>query len=305
MRRHDYDGPGDLLAMQHAVQRTWTPKQRWHVGDLAWGRNAIPGQESEWRTALWKNSTDVVAAWGWTELPSHLDLHVDPDYPELAHDVLAWFETVATDSEHTVTVLETEGHLVAALERAAYRPVTDAPFFQHCLIDLDESLAIPQLPEGYCVRAVRGDEAEARAAAHRAAWRPRRIGELFVPPVDLGDAESDMTTESYQAVMSAWPYRHDLDQVVEAPDGTLVAFALGWLDEANWVGELEPVGTDPRHARQGLGLAVSLACLHALRGAGATQAVVYPRGDGAYPVARRLYFELGFRPIARTITYRH
>jgi hypothetical protein len=52
MQRHDYVGPGDLLAMQQAVQRTWTPEQRWHVGDLAWGRYAIPGQQPNWRTAL-------------------------------------------------------------------------------------------------------------------------------------------------------------------------------------------------------------------------------------------------------------
>ena len=62
----------------------------------------------------------------------------------------------------------------------------------------------------------------------------------WVPPVDLGDAESSMTTESYRTVMEAWPYRHDLDQVVEEPDGTLVAFALGWLDEVNGAGDLEP-----------------------------------------------------------------
>ena len=50
--------------------------------------------------------------------------------------------------------------------------------------------------------------------------------------------------------------------------------------------------------------AASLACLHALRTAGATRAVVYPRGDPAYPVPRRLYAALGFRPVARTVTYR-
>jgi len=55
--------------------------------------------------------------------------------------------------------------------------------------------------------------------------------------------------------------------------------------------------------RRGLGAAVSLACLHAMRAAGATRAVVYPRGDSAYPVARRLYAGLGFRPVARTVTY--
>src|SRR5262249_44407288 len=149
----------------------------------------------------------------------------------------------------------------------------------------------------------RTDEAEARAAVHQAAWRPQRIGELCTPPVDLGDVESTMTIESYQAVMRAWPYRQSLDQVAAAADGTLVAFALGWLDEVNRVGEWEPVGPDPRHARRGLGSAVSLACLQALRRAGATRAVVYPRGDSAYPVPRQLYRGLGFRLVARTVTF--
>jgi len=304
MRRRDYAGPDDLLAMQRAVQRGWTPRRRWHVGDLAWARHAEPGREPGWRTTLWQDDGDhAVLAWGWAGLPGHLDLHVDPTRPQLAAEVLAWFEQATAGSQRSVTVLETEAHLVAALDRAGYRPRAKAPFFQHCLLNLDRSLPAPRLPDGYRLRAVRPDEAPARAAAHRAAWHPERIGELHAPPVDLGDAESGVTTEGYRAVMGAWPYRHDLDQVVEAPDGTLAAFALGWLDQANQVGELEPVGTDPRHARRGLGSAVSLACLHALRDAGATRAVVYPRGDGAYPVARQLYLGLGFRPVARTVTF--
>jgi ribosomal protein S18 acetylase RimI-like enzyme len=302
MQRLDYVGPTDLLAMQRAVQRTWTPRQRWHVGDLTWRRHSTPGQEQDWRTALWKDG-DIVVAWGWAELPGHLDLHVDPAHPRLADEVLAWFAAIATGCERSITVLESERHLIAALERAGYRPMITAPFFQHCAIDLDESLPLPQLPGGYRVRAAREDEAEARAAAHRAAWRPKRIGEMFVPPVDLGDAESSMTSDSYRALMGAWPYRKDLDQVVEAPDGSLVAFALGWLDEVNRAGELEPVGTDPDYARRGLGTVVSLACLQALRAAGATRAVVYPRGDDSYPVARQLYFRLGFQPVAQTVTF--
>lgn len=301
--RRDLVGPQGLLAMQRAVQRTWTPESRWHIGDLAWGRNAVPGQEQDWHTALWEDDEGAVVAWGWAEMQSHLDLYVDPAHPELTSDVLVWFEELATNSNISVTVLDAEAHLVAALERAAYRPIPQVPFFQHCLRDLREPPVAPRLPAGYRVRAVLEDEAERRAAAHRAAWRPARIGEMLVPPVDLGTTESRVTTTSYQAVMNTWPYRHDLDQVVEASDGTLVAFALGWLDEVNRVGELEPVGTDPLHARRGLGSAVSLACLHAMRDAGATRAVVYPRGDSAYPVARQLYLGLGFRPVARTVTY--
>lgn len=300
MRRRDYAGAGDLLAMQRCVQRTWTPNSRWHVGDLAWKRHSIPRREPTWRIALWEDD-DAVVAWGWADADS-LDLHVNPNHAELADEVLTWYDDASPGGGRSVTVLDAETYLIAALERAAYRPMVDVPFLQHCVIDLDDSLPTPTVPNGYRCRAVRPGEVEARAAVHRAAWRPNRIGTLLVPPENL-DGESRVTTDSFREVMGAWPYDHELDQVVEAPDGTLVASALGWLDDVNRVGELEPVGTDPRHSRLGLGSAVSLACLHALRRAGATRAVVYARGDAAYPVPKRLYFGLGFRPIARTVTY--
>jgi predicted N-acetyltransferase YhbS len=279
----------DLRAMQRAVERTWTPLSRWHVGDLAWGRYS--GPDGDRPAALWWDGPRVMA-WAWSEL----GVYVDPGHPELAGEVLGWF------GGGPVTVLDREEHLVGALRRSGHRAVEEAPFFRHCVIDLD-SLAVPELPGGYRVRPVRAGEAAARAAVHRAAWRPGRVGRLFVPPVDLGPGDSAMNADTYQAVMDAWPYRRDLDLVVQAPDGALAASALGWLDEVNRVGELEPVGTDPRHERRGLAAAVSLACLHALRAAGATRAVVYPRGDDRYPTPLRLYRRLGFRPVGRTVTY--
>ncbi len=302
VERREYAGAADLLLMQHAVQRTWTPRSGWHLGDLAWQRTAIPGQASTWRTSLWVEDGRVVA-WGWAELPSHLEWYVDPGRAQLASAVLGWFDDVATGQGRSLTAMETDGHLIAAAEQAGFRAAAGTPFFDHCHLELDEALPEPDLPAGYRVRAVREDEAAARAAVHRAAWRPGRIGELLVPPVDLGTGESSVTATSYAEVMRSWPYRHDLDHVVEAPDGALVAFALGWLDAVNGAGELEPVGTDPNHARRGLAAAASLSCLHAMRAAGATRAVVYPRGDPAYPVARRLYDGLGFRPVARSVTF--
>ncbi|MFB9237107.1 GNAT family N-acetyltransferase [Plantactinospora siamensis] len=294
----------ELLAMQRAVQRGWTNDRRWHVGDLAWQRYHQPGREAGWRTRIWRDGAGEAIGWGWLRLPGQLDLHVDPRLPELAGEVLDWFAATAPTAERTVTVLSTEGHLRAALERAGYGVEEDAPHFAHHLQELDADLPVPAPPAGYRIRPVRPDEAAERAAVHRAAWRPARIGTLLVPPEDLGDGESRVTTESYGSVMAAWPYRTDLDQVVEAADGTLAASALGWLDADNRVGLLEPVGTDPRHARLGLGAAVSLACLHAMRAAGATRVVVRPRGDAGYPVPGRLYRALGFRETARTVAYR-
>jgi hypothetical protein len=88
MQRRDYAGRNDLIAMQLAVQRTWTPESRWHIGDLAWGRNNIPNREPTWHTSLWEDD-DRVMAWGWVTSPGNLDLYVDPAHIELAADVLA------------------------------------------------------------------------------------------------------------------------------------------------------------------------------------------------------------------------
>jgi ribosomal protein S18 acetylase RimI-like enzyme len=103
--------------------------------------------------------------------------------------------------------------------------------------------------------------------------------------------------------MAAWPYRPELDWVLEAPDGRWVANCCVWLDDANGVGEFEPVGTDADFRRRGYGRAVMLAALHALRAAGAGTATVGVRGDDDYPVPRKLYFGLGFETYAQTMTF--
>lgn len=280
-----YQGAKDLRAMQAAAQRIWSPESRWHVGDLAWGRFMHVGREPEWPTALWYDGGGDVLAWGWAELPGHLELLVDPDHPELARDVLAWFDEVARSDERTVTTLDTEMHLLDALAAAGYRPQA-GPFFTHCWMSLDGRLPGPTVPAGFSLRHVCEGDADRRARVHRAAFSPSRV-----------------STESYINVMNGWPYRNGLDWVIEAPDGDFAAFALAWLDEENRVGELEPVGADPSYRRLGLARAASLAALHALKAAGADSAVVYPRGDDAYPVPARLYGSLGFEPQARTVTY--
>ncbi len=287
MERVDYRGPAHLRDMQSLVQRLWSPESRWHVGDVAWGRFAIPGAESGFRTSVWSES-GAIAAWGWAELPGDLSMVVDPDYGGLADQVLAWFQSVARADTLSVTALQTETHLCDALEAAGYSVDRSAPYFTHHLMTLD-NLPDTALPVGFAVRHVELHEAQQRAAVHRVGW---------------SDFGSRVSTDSYQEVMAAWPYRADLDWVVEAPDGGWVASALAWLDDLNQVGLLEPVGCAPAYRRRGLARAVNVAALHALRRAGATRAVVAPRGDAAYPVPGRLYRSIGFQPGPRTVTYR-
>ena len=77
----------------------------------------------------------------------------------------------------------------------------------------------------------------------------------------------------------------------------MVASALVWLDDADGVGLVEPVGCVPEHRGRGLAGAVTLAALHQLaRRSAARVAQVSPRGDDGYPGPQRLYRSLGFRP---------
>jgi ribosomal protein S18 acetylase RimI-like enzyme len=284
MRSRLYEHPHDLRTIQDLVSRTWTPDARWHIGGIAWSRLQHVGREPEWPTWIWE-ADDFAVAWGWVRLPEHLDLCIDPAFPELINDVLDRFESVAPGDELTVTITGAEPS--AELIRRGYEPEADGPFFLHLRRDLDD-LPAPVLPAGYSLRSVLGEQdLEQRVAIHRAAFAPSQVSE-----------------ESYRAIMAAWPYRSDLDCVVESPDGTFVAFCLAWIDERNGVGEMEPVGTHPDHRRLGLGSAVCVEALTRLRGAGATSAIVSARGDEAYPSARGLYASIGFREHTRNVTYR-
>ncbi|MCA2220367.1 GNAT family N-acetyltransferase [Nonomuraea aurantiaca] len=280
----DYAGEADLRAMQELTSRLWSPAARWHVGDLAWGRFQHTGREPEWPTRLWRAGERVVA-WGWIELPDQLNLAVDPAYDGhgLADEVLDWFAATAPGVRRTVTVLDSETHLLAALARHGYQDAGDGlPFVVNMSHDLRD-LAEPEPSPGYRLRTVDAADVPGRVATHRAAFHPSRV-----------------TEESYRNVRGAWPYRADLDWIAEAPDGEVAAYCLIWLDPARRAAEIEPVGTVPAHRHRGLARAVCLAALHAARNAGATRAVVGPRGDDDYPVPARLYRGLGFHDITRS-----
>ncbi|HEX7301410.1 GNAT family N-acetyltransferase [Lentzea sp.] len=260
--------------MQRLTRRLWSHSANWHVGDLAWQRFQHTGRESEWQRELWERDGEV-AAWAWERQGRTLYLQVDPAHPDLADEVLERFP------DREVMILDAEQHLVAALERHGYAR-QDGEYQVFMTHDLRE-LPQVEVPEGFTVRSITEADLARRVEVHQAVWHPSRL-----------------TEESYRAVMAAWPYRADLDWVVEAPDGRFAAKCLIWLDDHNRVGELEPVGTHPDFRRTGLGAAVCYGAMRALRDLGADQAIVYPFHGGA---AEKFYESLGFRPYARTLNY--
>lgn len=292
VERRDLSGPDDLDALQELTRRTWTAVSRWHLGDIAWQFGQYDGPIPGTRTSLWHEDGRVLAA-----VTAHdaqrqdgamLTFHADQARPEIADTVLAWARDTYPDL--SVSILETEHHLAAALTRAGLRtdPDDDDPFFLAHRMTLDETLTPPDTIEGVTVRPVR-DRAELprRAALHREVWHP-----------------STVTDERYRTLAARPAYRMEFDTVAEDADGTLVAYCLGWYDETNRAGLLEPIGTLATHRRRGLARAAIRTTLRAFRTAGADTAIVYSRGDDAYPVPRSVYPALGFTPFARTRVYR-
>ncbi|WP_204077377.1 GNAT family N-acetyltransferase [Planotetraspora phitsanulokensis] len=285
MRRREHAGPVALRAMQGLAVQCFPAAGYRHIGDLTWNWCLALDRAGECPTAIWTEG-DTAVAWGWLDLPGELMLQVDPRHPGLADEVLDWAERTA-DGPLTAEVAETEPHLVAALERRGYTRAADGPFMVCLGRPLADLPAVPDLPDGYTVRAQR-DHADVagRAAAHRAAFGSTRV-----------------TAGRHARMRDTWPYRPELDLVVVAPAGGVVAYCQGWYDRANRTGEFEPVGTHPGHRRLGLARSVCTAVLHAFAAAGGTRAVVYARGDDAYPVPRRLYESMGFGAYTRTHTY--
>jgi ribosomal protein S18 acetylase RimI-like enzyme len=273
----------ELSAMQRLTERIWSRSSGNHVGDLAWGARHQEGREPEWRSAVWEDPGGTVRAWAWMR-SGRLDQLVDPACAGLAGEVLDWYERQVPGEPASVGVLDAEHAVVEAVRRRGYRA---EPFLRYLAADLADLPAVPALPPGYTVRSVGAEDVQRRVAVHRAAFAPSRV-----------------TEASYRTVMAAWPYRADLDWVVQAADGAFAASCLIWLDAVNGVGELEPVGCHPDHRRRGLTRAACLGAMHALKAAGGSTAIVLTLDGSGHADAGPLYGSLGFGEYARGLLYR-
>jgi ribosomal protein S18 acetylase RimI-like enzyme len=279
--------------MQDLTAEVWAlegPPHERHVGDLAWTRYQHTGKEHEWRVRLWERPDGRLAAWAWLFLPGTVDVEIHPEHRggPLHDEILDWLESEAETEEVVVSALDRDRATIETLCRRGYVEAEPEYPFVHLLRALEAPIPAPVVPDGYALRSVRGaDDLERRVDVHRAAFHPSRV-----------------TVESYANTMRAWPYRPELDSVVEAPDGSFASYCLIWLDDRNGAGELEPVGTHPDHERLGLASAVCRFGLLRLRELGAGHAVVYARVDAAHPGPKRLYESIGFRPLARLLEFR-
>lgn len=270
---------GDLQLLLELAQELWRQDPlcvTCNFGQIAfWSANL---QHGEHRVRLWSENGEL-AGWGWLTRGVELEWQVRPELPELLDEILDWARPseVLVLAHHTDAISRLEAHGLAHDPAAPWMRVNS----RHL-----EGLEEPRVPDGFSVREVEERDFASRAAAHRSAFHPSRFRD-----------------DVYAAVRASWAYRPELDCVVEAPDGSIAAYALAWFDDVNALGELEPVGTHADYRRLGLGRAVNLFALAQLRDLGAASALVASRGDDAYPVPSQLYESVGFREWTKTLAF--
>jgi GNAT superfamily N-acetyltransferase len=285
IRARPYETDEDLRRMQSLQQELWAlegPHVQTHVGDLAWWLH-----RPEAKRRLWLDG-DRCVAWAWLHHPASLDYEVHPDHRALQREVLDWFEAEAEGDTLTTYALESDADGLGMLAACGYERPEPGKWYGYYVQDLDGDGPEPVVADGFSLHTVAGeDDFRKRVEVHRAVWHPSRVSE-----------------EVYRRVTQAWPYRADLDCVLEAPDGRFVAYVLCWYDDANHVGEFEPMGTHPDFRQQGLGAAVCRYALRRLQRVGARQAIVYAGGRDVDEGARVLYESVGFRRHTRDVELR-
>jgi len=297
---------GDVQLMQGLAQRVTAVRHDLVNSDATFGELAWiwgKGHASDggtWPCRLWFSGGELVA-WGWAYLPhrmrrsdgsvqevtgAYLGYQVHPDQAELVDDVIDWYDRIAANLERTVLPRMADEF---ALKRWAAHGYQADPaslgetgyWTQLTERDLTH-LEQPTLPDGFRFRTAAEAGPQAAVRAHVDAWAP-----------------STYTAEGYEGVRQTPTYRSDLHVLVEAPDGTMAASTIMWLDEANQTAEFEPVGTHPGFRRLRLGSAMLWYGMHLARDAGATHMTVACLGAPGHPSARGLYYGVGFRPFTR------
>jgi ribosomal protein S18 acetylase RimI-like enzyme len=108
-----------------------------------------------------------------------------------------------------------------------------------------------------------------------------------------------MTPAWRRSTLTHPAYRPEIDLVAVSPQGKLVGFCICWIWHA--LGQIEPLGVHPDYQGQGLGRALELCALDALRSHNVR--LVYLDHASLNKTAIRLSQKNGFKPSNNALRY--
>jgi ribosomal protein S18 acetylase RimI-like enzyme len=270
-----------------------------HVGELQWWFFMVACHlDPHQHIRLWHDQQGKLVAYAILGEDPSLDCQVLPEveWSGIEAEAMAWVETRIRELRKR-DMQKWSGGFVSGARQDDGRRIAFLELHGFCysgefaevnmLRSLNEPIPEPLLPAGCQVRAVEPGEIPDRAAAQREVWRPWTVG--------------NVSDEDYAHFMRLPGYDRELDVVAVAPDGVIAAYANGWIDPANRIGDLGPVGARPAYRRQGLTRAVLLEGLRRMQARGMDR-VCISTGVSNTP-AGRLYESIGFRTVNRYLDY--
>ncbi|MBN1658318.1 MAG: GNAT family N-acetyltransferase [Anaerolineae bacterium] len=294
-----FHGAPDLAAMADLAHRF--PADNEHVADLPW-RLSSWALDDAGNVGLWLDGHGHLLAWAVMQKPFWtIDYALKPAADMKLHrDVLAWADSRARDLLDAGQGLPAWFIHLFAHHTARRRNLEEAGFadqadrgedsWSKVLMGRPASDPWPDspVPPGYTIRPLAGEsEVEAYVALHRAAF-----------------GTTNMTPEWRARTLRHPEYVPDLDLVAVAPDGSLAAFCVAWLDRMSHrevSGQIEPLGVHDEHRRLGLGRAILREALRRLHQHGAR--TVYVETDNYRDGALATYESAGFCVVHDVVVY--
>lgn len=252
-------------------------EQSWHVARLDYWRwhlvvnvEIFPSIDDV--IYIWETMDGDIAAVLNPEGQSEAFLQVAPRYisPLLLTEMLSCAETKLSvpgkNGKRVLTIWCNQSNTLQKriLLQRGYAAVESPESKEHLHFRLlNTSVPGATLPVGYTIRSLAGeDELPGRSWASWLAFHPN-------------DPDGDYDGWEWYVNLQRQPlYRRDLDLVVIAPGGQIVAFCTVWYDDVTRCGYIEPVGTVPEHQRRGLARALLYEGMRRLQRLGGERAFV-------------------------------
>ncbi len=265
-------------------------------------RTDLPYRFSSWaldepaNAAMWRDENGSLMGWAVLQTPWWtVDYTYNPlGTEELHRQILAWADEQARavcgtpygQSDWFIAVFADQTERIQTLKAAGFVSQADLGENSWSKVWLRRLAGMPvkeyRLPPGFTIRSLAGEaEVEAYVDLHQAVF-----------------GSKNMTAEWRSRTLLQPRYRPDLDVVVQAPDGSLAAFCIGWLNQIAGQpvsGQVEPLGCRAEYTRYALGRVALAEVLRRLQAAGAGD--IFVETDNYRDTAWRLYENVGFEKI--------
>jgi ribosomal protein S18 acetylase RimI-like enzyme len=253
---HPYRGVEDLQAILDLVKRR--PAERiLDYPSLVDLQELLEQAHTQEATSIWETESGQFAGYAlinYAETYANLSFEYAPEFAAsgIGDAMITWGEEAFRDrfhgknSELSSSARAAQPERIELLEKHGFEQ--EAEYVLHMERDLEAPIGKPQIPTGFILRPVTGEEEDAAwVALHRA-----------------GFGTENMTLEDRQAMTGLAGYERDLDLVAVAPDGKLAGYVFGSYNQeeialcGKKIGFTDPVATHPDFQRRGLAHALLL-----------------------------------------------